>query len=144
MYVGNQSGEMDAFNAATGALVWQFQTVKIGSLSKEIESSPVVSNNTVYFGDGDYHEYALNATTGTLVCESASTGGIIASSAVIGNPDGHGDVVYFGDNGVNGDVNIVDGGHLWAIYGVGNTAGPACGLKWSFDKFGSPPGTQTA
>jgi outer membrane protein assembly factor BamB len=143
VYVGNQSGDMDAFNATTGALVWQFQTVKIGALSKEIESSPVVSNNTVYFGDGDYHEYAINATTGALICESASTGGIIASSAVVGNPDGHGPVVYFGDNGVNGDVNIQDGGHLWAIYGVGNTDGAACGLKWSFDNFGSPPGSQT-
>jgi outer membrane protein assembly factor BamB len=143
VYVGNQSGDFDAFNAATGALVWQYKTVKIAGLSKEIESSPAVSGNTVYFGDGDYHEYALNATTGALVCESASVGGIIASSSVIGNPDGHGDVVYFGDNGVNGDVNVEDGGHLWAMYGVGNTDGPACATKWSFDNFGSPAGSQT-
>ena len=97
-------------------------------------------DNTVYFGDGDYHEYALNATTGALVCESASTGGIIASSAVIGNPDGHGDVVYFGDNGVNGDVNVKDGGHLWAIYGVGNTDGPACAIKWVVRQVRQPTG----
>ena len=146
VYVGNQSGDMDAFNATTGALVWQYQTVKIAGLSKEIESSPSVSvsNNTVYFGDGDWHEYALNATTGALICESPSVGGIIASSAVIGNPDGKGDVVYFGDNGPSGNVNVFDGGHIWAMYGVGNTYGAAaCTIKWSFDAFGSPPGNQT-
>jgi outer membrane protein assembly factor BamB len=143
VYVGNQAGDFDAFNAATGALVWQYQTVKIAGLSKEIEPSPAVSGNTVYFGDGDYHEYALNATTGALVCESASTGGIIAASAVVGDPDGHGDVVYFGDAGVSGDSGIQDGGHLWAMYGVGNTDGAACATKWMFDDFGSPPGSQT-
>ncbi len=140
VYVGNQSGDMDAFNAATGALVWQYQTVKIAGLSKEIEASPTVSNNTVYFGDGDYHEYALNATTGALICESVSVGGIIATSAVVGNPDGHGDVVYFGDSGPSGSLS--DGGHLWAMYGVGNTSGTACATKWMFDAFGSPPGSQ--
>ncbi|MGA7987872.1 MAG: PQQ-binding-like beta-propeller repeat protein [Candidatus Dormiibacterota bacterium] len=143
VYVGNQSGDFDAFNAATGALVWQYKTVKIPGLSKEIESSPAVSNNTVYFGDGDYHVYALNATTGALVCKSVSVGGIIASSPVIGDPNGHGPVLYFGDNGVNGDVNVMDGGHLWAMYGVGNTDGTACATKWVFDNFGSPPGNQT-
>jgi outer membrane protein assembly factor BamB len=143
VYVGNQSGDLDAFNATTGALVWQYQTVKFAGLSKEIEPSPAVSNNTVYFGDGDYHEYALNATTGALICKSPSTGGVIPSSSVIGDPDGHGDVVYFGDAGVSGDVAIQDGGHLWAMYGVGNTDGAACGIKWSFDDFGSPAGSQT-
>ncbi len=143
VYVGNQGGLLNAYNAATGTLVWSYQVAKTAGLSKEIESSPAVSNNTVYFGDGDWHEYALNATTGALVCRSQSLGGISASSPVIGNPDGNGDVVYFGDNGPNGDVNIQDGGHLWAIYGAGNTDGPACGTKWSYDNFGSPPGSQT-
>ncbi len=141
VYVGNQSGDMDAFNATTGALVWQYQTVKIAGLSKEIEPSPTVSNNTVYFGDGDYHEYALNATTGALICESVSVGGVIAASAVVGNPDGHGDVVYFGDSGPSGTLS--DGGHMWAMYGVGNTAGTACATKWMYDAFGSPSGSQT-
>ena len=143
VYVGDQGGDFDAFNAATGALVWQYKTVKIAGLSKEIEPSPAVSNNTVYFGDGDYHEYALNATTGALICKSVSVGGIISSSPVIGNPDGHGDVVYFGDAGVSGDAAVQDGGHMWAIYGVGNTDGAACATKWVFDAFGSPAGSQT-
>ncbi|MGA7988535.1 MAG: PQQ-binding-like beta-propeller repeat protein [Candidatus Dormiibacterota bacterium] len=143
VYVGNQSGDFDAFNATTGALVWQYKIAKTTGLSKEIEPSPAVSGNTVYFGDGDYHEYALNATTGALVCRSASFGGIISSSPVIGNPAGHGPVVYFGDAGVSGAAAVQDGGHLWAMYGVGNTDGAACATKWMFDAFGSPAGSQT-
>ena len=143
VYVGNQGGLLNAYNSATGILVWSFAIVKTPGLSKEIEASPAVSNGVVYFGDGDWHEYALNATTGALICRSQSLGGISASSPVIGNPNGHGDVVYFGDAGPNGDVNVQDGGHLWAMYGVGNTDGPACGTKWMFDNFGSPPGSQT-
>ncbi len=140
VYVGNQAGEFTAYNAATGGVVWTFQTPKTPGLSKEIESSPAVSGNTVYFGDGDYHEYALNATTGALICTSPSMGGISASSPVIGNPAGTGDVLYFGDSGASGDTS--DGGHLWAMYGVGNSGGAACAIYWSFDAFGSPPGSQ--
>lgn len=141
VYVGNQIGQMDAFNATTGALVWQYKAPKYPNLSKEIESSPAVSNNTVYFGSGDYHEYALNATTGAFICKSVSAGGIISSSAVIGNPSGTGDVVYYGDNGPSGSLS--DGGHLWAMYGVSNTGHTACGSDWVQDGFGSPPGSQT-
>jgi eukaryotic-like serine/threonine-protein kinase len=141
VYVGNQAGSFNAYNAVNGALVWSFHVPATPKLSKEIETSPAVSNGVVYFGAGEYHEYALNATTGSLICTSQSLGGITAASPVVGNPDGHGDVVYFGDAGPNG--NLSDGGHEWAIYGVGNTAGTACGTKWSFDNFGSPPGNQT-
>lgn len=142
VYVGNQSGDLNAYNATTGALVWSYQIVKTPGLSKEIESSPAVSNNTVYFGDGDYHEYALNATTGAFLCRSQSLSGISASSPVVGDPNGTGDVVYFGDNGPTGS-DTPDGGHMWAMYGVGNTGGTACATDWMFDAFGSPPGSQT-
>jgi outer membrane protein assembly factor BamB len=141
VYVGNMLGEFNAYNAATGALVWLYQTPKTKGLSKEIESSPAVYNNTVYFGDGDYHEYALNATTGALICTSPSMDGISASSPVIANPAGTGPVLYFGDAGPSGSTS--DGGHLWAMYGVGNTAGTACSWDWMQDSFGSPPGSQT-
>jgi outer membrane protein assembly factor BamB len=143
VYIGNMLGEFNAYDAATGALVWHYQTPKTAGLSKEIEASAAVSvaTNTVYFGDGDYHEYALNATTGALICKSPSMGGISASSPVIANPAGTGPVVYFGDGGPSG--NTSDGGHLWAMFGVGNSAGTACSWDWSQDNFGSPPGSQT-
>jgi len=143
VYVGNFLGEFNAYNAATGALVWHYQTPKTKGLSKEIESSASVdmTNNVVYFGDGDYHEYALNATTGALVCTSPSMGGVSASSPVVASPTSAGPVVYFGDSGPNG--NLSDGGHFWAMYGVGNTHGSACAIDWMFDDFGNPAGSQT-
>ena len=142
VYVGNNDGELNAYNASTGALVWHYQTVKVAGLSKEIELSPAVSNNTVYFGDGDYHEYALNATTGAFICESAEDANdVIASSAVIGDPAGTGDVVYYGNAQGNGKP---PGGKMWAMYGVGNTAGPACGSYWYTNDFGNPPGSAGA
>jgi outer membrane protein assembly factor BamB len=143
VYIGNMLGEFNAYDAATGALIWHYQTPKTPGLSKEIEASAAVSvaTNTVYFGDGDYHEYALNATTGALICKSPSMGGISASSPVIASPAGTGQVIYFGDAGASG--NTSDGGHLWAMYGVGNTAGTRCSWDWSQDNFGSPPGSQT-
>ena len=132
---------MNAYDATTGSLVWTYQVPKTPGLSLEIESSPAVSNGVVYFGAGDYHEYALNATTGAFICMSQSLGGITAASPTIGNPDGTGDVVYFGDAGPSG--NTSDGGHEWALYGIGNTGGTACATKWMFDQFGSPAGSQT-
>ena len=141
VYVGNQQGEMNAYDAATGSLVWSFPVPKTTGLSKDIETSPAVSNSVLYFGAGDYHEYALNATTGTLICTSQSVGGVIAASPTVADPDGKGDVVYFGDSGPSGTLS--DGGHEWAMYGVGNTAGSACSTKWMFDGFGSPAGSQT-
>ena len=143
VYVGNQSGDFDAFNATTGKLVWQYKIPKIAGVSMEIEPSPAVYKNVVYFGDGDHFEYALNATTGALICTSPSVGGIISSSAIIGNPDGRGPVLYFGDAGLSGNSNVQDGGHLWAMYGVGNPDGAACSMRWMFDAFGSPAGSQT-
>lgn len=141
VYSGNMDGYFTAYNAKTGVLVWSYQTPKVASLSKEIESSAAVYNNVVYFGDGDYMEYALNATTGALICTSPSMGGVSASSPVVGDPDGTGPVVYFGDSGPNG--NLSDGGHLWAMYGVGNTAGTQCAIDWMYDDFGNPAGSQT-
>lgn len=140
VYVGNQQGDMNAYDAATGSPVWSYKVGKSAGLSKMIETSPAVSNGTLYFGDGDYHEYALNATTGALICKSQSLAGITAASPLVANTDGKGDVVYFGDAGANG--NASDGGHEWAMYGVGNTSGTACGTKWVFSNFGSPPGSQ--
>jgi outer membrane protein assembly factor BamB len=144
VYSGNMDGYFTAYNAATGVLVWSYQTPKVGTLSKEIESSAAVdmANNVLYFGDGDYLEYALNATTGAFICNSPSMSGISASSPVIGDPAGTGNVIYFGDAGPTGS-STPDGGHLWAMYGVGNTAGAACSIDWMFDSFGDPPGSQT-
>jgi outer membrane protein assembly factor BamB len=141
VYVGNQGGAMTAHDAATGGLVWTFQVPKTIGLSKNIQDSPAVYNGTLYFGASDHNLYALNATTGALVCKYL-TSGVISSSPMVVNPDGTGPVVYFGDNGLSGTVGADHAGHVWAINAVGNPAGQ-CTLKWSFNNYGVPPGSQS-
>ena len=122
-----------AINAATGTPVW---TYKVGG---GIRDSPAISHNTVYFGTRDHSLYALDATTGALICSYATTG-MIESSPVVGDVDGTGDVVFFGDMGLGEKYNA---GHEWAVDGVGNTNGN-CTLKWSFNSFGvTNGGTRT-
>jgi outer membrane protein assembly factor BamB len=132
VYVGTQAGQFRAYDAATGQLFWSF---KVGS---RVQSSPAVHNNVVYFGGGNHYLFALNATTGALLCRFNS-GGVISSSPVVANVDGTGDIVYFGDNGLTGSD---DGGHIWAMHAVDTNAAPNCSVRWSFNAFGNPPGSQ--
>jgi outer membrane protein assembly factor BamB len=125
VYTANQAGTVSAYDAATGERLWWFDTPSM------IASSPAVVGNRIYFGASDHKVYALNATTGGFAC-SFETGGVVASSPVVVNPDGKGNVVYIGDNGLSG---ADDGGHVWAIQGSD------CSLKWVFDSFGEPPGS---
>jgi len=111
-----------AINAGSGAIIWQVP------LAADAYSSPAVFNNTVYFGSEDHHVYALNATTGKLVC-SFDTGGRVEASPAVANIDGTGPLVFVGDTGVTESNNA---GHQWAINGVGNT-NPKCTVRWSFN-----------
>ena len=65
-----------AFNANTGALLWQ------GVIGWS--STPAVANGVVYVGSGDGSVYALNADTGAFVWKYA-TGGSVESSPVVAN-----------------------------------------------------------
>jgi outer membrane protein assembly factor BamB len=93
----------------------------------------------VYVGSTDHKLYALNATTGAVLC-SFNTGNEIASSPVVADPDGHGKLVFVGDNGLSG---ADDGGHFWAINAVDPNAAADCSQRWMFSGFGEPPGSQT-
>ena len=113
-----------AIDASSGVPVWSTK------LTGAIRDSVAVSGNTVYVGSHNAQLYAVNATTGAIVCTYTTTG-MIEASPVVGNVDGTGDVVFFGDIGQGEKFNA---GHLWAINGVGNTNGQ-CTLKWSFNSF---------
>jgi eukaryotic-like serine/threonine-protein kinase len=132
VYVANQAGVMAAYNAANGDRVWYY---RVGA---HIQSSPAVDGNVIYFGANDFYLYALDATTGQLLCRFY-TGGAISSSPVVADPDGTGKVVYFGDNGLTG---ADDGGHIWAVNAVDPNAAGDCSLDWMFNGFGDPPGSQ--
>jgi outer membrane protein assembly factor BamB len=142
VYATTFSGVISAFDAATGKPVWQ------QSLGSKVTSSPAVRGGTLYIGGQNGTLQALNAATGAVRCTftlpvspPATTPGRIYSSPVVGNVDGTGPTVFFGDAGTEESDNA---GHLWAIAGVGNTAG-GCQPKWAYNDWPNkgPTGTYT-
>jgi eukaryotic-like serine/threonine-protein kinase len=130
-------GVVSAFNATTGALAWR------RNVGAHVLSTPAVYGNTVYFGDNKGVLEALNAATGAVQCTftmpiipPATQPGHIISAPAVGNVDGTGATVFFGDVGAGSPkgTELDNGGYLWAVTGVGNTAG-SCKLKWDYNNW---------
>lgn len=78
VYAGAGNGMFYALDAATGGVLWTYQT------GGEIFSVPANANGVVYVGSVDGGMYAIHATAGTLLW-SYHTGGMVESSAVVAN-----------------------------------------------------------
>jgi outer membrane protein assembly factor BamB len=126
VFVGNNAGVMSAYDDHSGARRWWHAT------GAAINSTAAYASGRLWFGSSDHNLYALNAATGAEACHF-DAGGVVSSSPTLGNPDGKGQVVYFGDNGLSG---ADDGGAFYAV----NASD--CSRKWGFTSFGSPPGSQ--
>lgn len=101
LYVG--ADHMYALDATTGTLLWTFDT------SGYLNSSPVVTNGSMYFGSWDHNIYALNAKTGALQWTFA-TGNTVEMSPSIA--DG---IVYVGsDDCYMYGLNASTGVKLWS------------------------------
>jgi outer membrane protein assembly factor BamB len=85
VYVGN-GNTIDAINATTGALLWNYTT------GGEVNSSPVVTNGAVYVGSDDGSIYAFNAKSGTLLWTYATQNAVYSSPAIANG------VLYVGSN----------------------------------------------
>ncbi len=125
-------GELSAFNATTGALVWQ------RSIGAKVASTPDVYKGILYLGTLSGELEALDAYTGAVKCTftvpvipPATAPGRLISPPVVGNVDGTGPTVFIGDAGTKEATN---GGHFWAIGGVGNSTG-ACHERWMYDNW---------
>lgn len=108
VYVGSYDGKFYALDAHTGALKWKFATdgerrfeakglhgmqPKNQTIADAFDiflSSPVIAQNTVYFGSGDGNLYALDAATGDLRWKF-KTGDVVHASPAFANG-----VVFFG------------------------------------------------
>jgi outer membrane protein assembly factor BamB len=108
LYVGSYDGHFYALNSRSGALRWKYRTG--GERHFEAKglhgmtpasqtffdpydiylSSPVVVGDSVFFGSGDGHLYALDRTNGTLRWKFA-TGDVVHASPAYANG-----VLYFG------------------------------------------------
>ena len=80
VFVGCKNGIEYAFNALTGAIVWQFNTGLSGDSG--IFSSAAVSNGVVYFGAGDAKVHALSEATGVQLWSYATAGAVVGSPIV--------------------------------------------------------------
>jgi outer membrane protein assembly factor BamB len=130
VYAVTYKGVVAAFDAKTGSLVWR------RSLATKVASSPTLSADTLYIGGLNGTLRALNAATGAIRCSftlpvvaPAAAPGRLMSSPVVGNVDGTGPTLFIGDAGSEESNN---GGHFWAITGVGNSAG-GCRERWMYD-----------
>lgn len=83
-YVGSWDGNIYAFNANTGAQIWNYATGRIG-----FSSTPAVINGKLYTGADDGNVYCLDATTGTKLW-AANAGGIPTSPPSLVSPLGAG------------------------------------------------------
>ncbi|HEX9312429.1 MAG TPA: PQQ-binding-like beta-propeller repeat protein [Actinomycetota bacterium] len=103
VYVASVDGEAYAFDAVTGARLWQV------TLPDLVEASPAVSGGLVYIGAYDGHVYALDAATGARRWR-ATTGNIIAGAAAVANG-----VVYVGSTDNHGYAfDAATGTKLWS------------------------------
>ena len=78
VYIGSSNRVLHCYNADDGSELWN------STVNGPIYSSPVVANNTVYFGTNTANGtiYALNATDGALRWSYASSNFIMSSPAV--------------------------------------------------------------
>jgi eukaryotic-like serine/threonine-protein kinase len=101
VYIGSFDGNFYALDAASGALRWKFATEgerrfaarHLHGAEPAAEtmpdpfdlflSSPVISDNTVYFGSGDGNVYALDAASGALRWKFHTGNVVHASPAVV-------------------------------------------------------------
>jgi glucose dehydrogenase len=117
-----------AYPTGGGAAIWTYKLA-----SGVVETSPAVFRNVVYFGSTSGTFYALNASTGALMCSFNAGEPILASPVVVSAPDGSGPVIY------DGTIPGSAAGAEWAIYGPGNRHG-GCTEDWEFSGFAVSPG----
>ncbi len=119
VYVGANNNTLYCFNAATGDVVWKFET------SYEVFSSPAVLGDKVYFGEGlhyteDANFYCVDANTGKNIW-SFSTSSHTESSPSVTN----GKVIFgAGDDGVY-CLDSETGSKLWQYPSIHVDGSPA-------------------
>ncbi|MFO7544107.1 MAG: PQQ-binding-like beta-propeller repeat protein [Trueperaceae bacterium] len=127
MYLHNQGDRVQALNAATGDLIWEYVRNLPGELvtsSSSISRTMALANDKLYFASGDMYLVALDPRNGQVEWESVM-GDWEQSYRVTGGPLVVGDVVVVGVSGCGG---AQPGG----CYIVGHDANTGDAL-WRFD-----------
>ena len=109
VYAGSDDMHLYALDAATGEMLWSFETGDV------IRSTPTVTGGAVYFGSNDNHVYALDAQTGEMLW-SHDTGNWVQHSPVVS-----GGAVYIGAAGMGGIVSTPSTQHPESSFGLRNS-----------------------
>jgi outer membrane protein assembly factor BamB len=113
-------GQMVALSMKTGRVVWTHD------LAAGSESSPLVWNDTLYFGDQGGNVYSMKAGNGHVNWTYH------ASGPVKGGPALSGGIIYFGDySGRAYGVRASNGHQLWAVSTSGTHFGFGAGNFYS-------------
>ncbi len=94
-------------------IIWTFFT------GEDVFSSPVVANDTVYFGGDEDKIYALNADTGTQIWNYTTTGASWSSPAVTNG------IIYYGGLSKFYALNATTGDFLWDFFSGQVESSPA-------------------
>jgi alcohol dehydrogenase (cytochrome c) len=141
MYLHNQGDRIQALNAATGDLIWQYVRDLPGNLatsSSSILRSMALAFDKLYFVSGDMYLVALDPRNGTVVFET-SMGDWEASFRVTGGPLVVGDVVVTGVSGCGGAQpagcyitghDASNGEELWRVRTIAEEGTPE-GATWN-------------
>ncbi len=76
IYIGSADGKVYALKAATGDVLWTYQT------GAQVRATPTLVDGVVYVGSWDYSMYALDAQTGELLWQTP-IGGQIQTTALV-------------------------------------------------------------
>lgn len=133
IYDSSDIGNIEAIDAATGAVVWSDKT------DNSTYGSPTYYDGVLYVVTNNGYLETFDATTGAADCSTVlplsaeeTAPGRIMDSPVVGEINDSGPMVFFGDAGDNSTGEELNGGHEWAFTGVGNTAG-GCKEVWMFN-----------
>ena len=119
VYEGSDTGYVYALNAATGSVIWQYNS------GTGLDSSPAFANGVVYVGTLYYGGHgsvvALNAATGAVIWQFLTNSGIESSPAVVNG------VVYIGSYvGYVYALNATTGALIWSyLAGAETFSSPA-------------------
>jgi len=111
VYVGSQDRNLYAFDALTGARLWNYNTTEPNDW---VSSSPAVANGIVYIGGLKTKVHALDASTGTLLWNYTVPALTTTRIEVSSSPAVANGVVYIGN--YDGNIyafNAVTGALLW-------------------------------
>jgi len=141
MYLHNQGDRIQALNAATGDLIWEYVRDLPGNLatsSSSILRSMALAHDKLYFVSGDMFLVALDPRNGSVVFET-SMGDWEAAFRVTGGPLVVGDVVVTGVSGCGGAQpggcyitghDAAMGEELWRVRTIAEEGTPE-GATWN-------------